>query len=439
MSLADLGPRLAAELADFQLGSWEARHSLFAHYALYGAALAALGVAAAPLGARARGWVLVALCVASLAILGSPGVTALAVLYSLCLYGVVERVPGRAGQVLAAVLLVALAVYPALLPADTFTGNTSHMREFWSFATNVWWLRCIAYVVDRRARGVPARTLREFLIATLFFPTFVNGPIETTEQLAARRRKGPAVDSWKELRAYGALVARSAGRFAWGVAKVLVATFYLSQSNETIFATGGQAVSHPRLWLWPIELYVTFYVVFSGWTDVAIALARPLGYDVVENFDRPWVSRSVAEFWRRWHISFGTWLRSYVYVPLGGNRRHATLNVLITFLVSGLWHVWGALKVLGVEGYPPAAWLGFVVWGLMNGFAVAGARWWNASRGLEPVRAAIATHVPGVLRLRAAQAMAFAFVALAWVPFFLPPWVDVDACWRILLRMLFLG
>ena len=80
-------------------------------------------------------------------------------------------------------MLLALAAYPALLPEDAFTGNTSSMREFWSFATNVWWLRCIAYVVDRRSRGTPPRRLREFLLATLFFPTFVNGPVETTEQL----------------------------------------------------------------------------------------------------------------------------------------------------------------------------------------------------------------------------------------------------------------
>ena len=439
MSLAELAPKIAAELADFRLGSWEARHSLFAHYALYGALLAAIGVAGAPLPRVAREWLLVALCAASLAILGSPWLALLAVAYSLVLHAVVERVPGTAGVAVSWALLLALAAYPALLPEDAFTGNTSSMREFWSFATNVWWLRCIAYVVDRRSRGTPPRTLREFLLATLFFPTFVNGPVETTEQMVAHATRGPAVRTFDELRAYVAIVLRSAGRFAWGVAKVLVATFYLSQSNETIFATGGQSVSHPRLWLWPIELYTTFYVVFSGWTDIALALARPLGFDVQENFDRPWRSRSVAEFWRRWHMSFGAWLRSYVYIPLGGNRRHASLNVLITFLASGLWHVWGALKVLGLQGYGPAAWLGFVVWGLMNGLAVVAGRWWNEAPALEPVRAALRDHLPPRVRHHAAQAFAFGFVALAWVPFFLPPWVDVDACWRILLRMVFLG
>ena len=97
MSLAELAPKIAAELADFRLGSWEARHSLFAHYALYGALLAAIGDAGAPLPRVAREWLLVALCATSLAILGSPWLALLAVAYSLVLHAVVERVQGTAG------------------------------------------------------------------------------------------------------------------------------------------------------------------------------------------------------------------------------------------------------------------------------------------------------------------------------------------------------
>jgi D-alanyl-lipoteichoic acid acyltransferase DltB (MBOAT superfamily) len=130
-------------------------------------------------------------------------------------------------------------------------------------------------------------------------------------------------------------------------------------------------------------------------------------------------------------------LRDYVYVPLGGNRRHAAWNVMATFLLSGLWHVWGALKVLGPEAYPPRAWLGFVTWGVMNGAAVVAGRWWTRAPALEPVRAALAAKLSARARARAAQVLAFAFVALAWVPFFLPPWIDVATCWDILLRLLY--
>jgi D-alanyl-lipoteichoic acid acyltransferase DltB (MBOAT superfamily) len=428
---------LRFQLDDLAIGTWESRHSLFVHFTIYGALFVAIAVAAAPLSARARSWLVVALSIASLGVLGSFPAALIAVAFSVLLWGAVEAIPGRVGAAIAAALVAALLVYPALVPDDLLRGNPHHMREFWAFATNVWLLRCIAYVVDRRSRDRPRRTLREFLLATLFFPTFVNGPVETTEQLAAHTGAGPAVSTWDELRAYGREALGAFGRIALGVVKVLLATFYLGQENETVFATGGTAVSHPRLWLWTIELYFLFYVVFSGWTDVSIGLARLMGFRVMENFDRPWRSRSVAEFWRRWHISFGVWLRDYVYVPLGGNRRHAGWNVMATFLLSGLWHVWGALKVLGIEAYPPRAWLGFVTWGAMNGAAVVAGRWWSRARALAPARAALEARVPAAARARAAQSFAFAFVALAWVPFFLPPWIDVGMCWDILLRLLY--
>jgi D-alanyl-lipoteichoic acid acyltransferase DltB (MBOAT superfamily) len=429
---------LRFRLDDLAIGTWESRHSLFVHFTLYGALFVAIAIAAAPLPARARSWLVVALSIASLGVLGSWTAALLAVAYSALLWGIVERVPGRVGAVLAALLIVALMIYPALVPNRLLAGNPHHMREFWAFATNVWMLRCVAYVVDRRSRDRPQRSLREFLLATLFFPTFVNGPIETTEQLSAHTAAGPAVSTWDELRAYGREALVAIGRCALGVFKVLLATFYLGQENETIFATGGTGVSHPRLWLWTIELYFLFFVVFSGWTDVSVGLARLMGFRIMENFDRPWRSRSVAEFWRRWHISFGLWLRDYVYIPLGGNRRHATLNVMATFLLSGLWHVWGALKVLGPESYPPRAWLGFVTWGAMNGAAVVAGRWWSTAHAVGPVRTAIEERVPAAARARTAQVFAFAFIALAWVPFFLPPWIDVSTCWDILLRLVYL-
>jgi D-alanyl-lipoteichoic acid acyltransferase DltB (MBOAT superfamily) len=439
MSEVGLTAWLGWQAEDLLLGSWEARHSLFAHFALYGAVLAGLGIAMAPLGARAREWGIAALSVAALALFGSVTMALWALGFSIALWFVVDHVPGRAGTALAWLLVLALGAYPWLLPQTILTGNTSQMREFWAFASNVWLLRCAAYIVDRRARAVAPRTLREFLLATLFFPTFVNGPIETTEQMADARRAGPAVRNWAEFRDWLHLLAGNSLRFGLGIAKVLFATLYLGIDNATIFATSGSAASHPRLWLWPIELYFMFYVTFSGWTDVSVALGRVLGWEVMENFDRPWQARSVAEFWRRWHISFGVWLRNYIYIPLGGNRRNATLNVLATFLVSGLWHVWGALKAIGITGYPPEAWTGFILWGLLNGSAIAAARYWNDAPLFEPFHARLRRSLPALLRLRAAQLMTFVFVALAWMPFFLPPWIGIENCWHILRRMVFLA
>jgi len=427
------------QLEDLLTGIWETRHSLFARFALYGAILASLGMVLAPLPQRWREWGVVTLSVAALYLLGSAAMTLSAVGFSAALWLAIERLPGRGGTWVCWMLVLALAAYPWLLPAEFLVGNTSQMREFWAFASNVWLLRCIAYLVDRRSGSVESRSLREFLLATLFFPTFVNGPIETTEQMRAGRGHGPAVAHWAEFSSYLKTLGASALRFSLGIVKVLFATLYLGIDNDTIFATSGSVFSHPRLWLWPIELYFTFYITFSGWTDISIALGRVLGWNLIENFDRPWESRSVAEFWRRWHISFGIWLRNYIYIPLGGNRRHPNLNVQATFLVSGLWHVWGALKALGISGYPPEAWLGFILWGLLNGSAVGAARLWNNAQVFDPWRERLRASVPAILRHRAAQAMAFGFVALAWIPFFLPPWIGLQNCWHILRRMVFLG
>ncbi len=433
MTWASVMAALGGEMWDLGVGIFEARHTLFARVVLYGALAAALGVALAPLDRRGREWGLVGLSVASLALRGSLPVTAVALAFSLAFFGCIERVPGRAGTLAAGALALLLLAYPAFLPEAWFAGNTSHIREFWAFATNVWWLRCVAYLVDRRVRGLPPRTLREFLLATLFFPTFVNGPIETTEQMAAGRGPGPAVDSWADLRDWLRSSAPLLRRVLLGCLKVMIGGFYLGRANDLVFATGGAGVTVERLWLWVFELYFQFYLVFSGWTDVAVALGRLLGFAVMENFDRPWRARSVAEFWRRWHISFGVWLRNYVYIPLGGNRRHVALNVLAVFLASGLWHVWGALKVLGLGSYPPSAWMGFVLWGLANGLGVLAARWWNAG----PRRSRLFSGIAAPVRLGAARVMAFIFVSIAWVPFFLPPWLGLGSCSEILWRLIF--
>jgi D-alanyl-lipoteichoic acid acyltransferase DltB (MBOAT superfamily) len=433
----DLGGGSEA-LRDFFAAGFEARHTLFGGFALYGSTCAAIVAATAPLGRRARDWIIVGLSIGAMAALGTTPLATVAVLYSVALYVAVEHLAGALGLAVAWLLIAALLVVPAVVPRDVY-GAGAAAREFWAFATNVWWLRCVAYVVDRRSRGTPRRSLREFLEATLFFPTFLNGPIETTEQLAAHRRAGPAVGSWQELRAFAVTSARMLLRFAWGVAKVLFGIFYLGQDNVAVFATGGQIVGHLRLWVWVAELYVSFYVIFSGWSDLAIVLAHFCGFEVSENFDRPWRARSVGDFWKRWHISFGAWLRDYVYIPLGGNRRHQALNVMATFVFSGLWHVWGALKVLEVRVYPPRAWLGFIVWGLLNGAAVVVEHWWRRSEPLAGLRRGLERAVPSAILGPASQAAAFSYVALAWVPFFLPPWIDVAACGKILLRAFWLA
>ena len=219
--------------------------------------------------------------------------------------------------------------------------------------------------------------------------------------------------------------ARALGRLGWGVFKSYAGYLLLNDKLRLdVFASGGEALGHGRLWLWTAELYFLFYLAFSAWIDVAIALATMTGARVPENFRRPWAAVDVADFWRRWHITFGDWLRTYVYIPLGGNRRHQVLNVLLVFLVSALWLVWGALKILGLGGFPPSSWVGFLLWGGINAAAVIAAKWWSAPAFL-----------PGRL---ARQAATFVIVALAWVPFFLPPGAGLGDCLAVFARLAFL-
>jgi alginate O-acetyltransferase complex protein AlgI len=135
----------------------------------------------------------------------------------------------------------------------------------------------------------------------------------------------------------------------------------------------------------------------------------------------------VADFWKRWHISFGTWLREQVYVPLGGNRAGRVRNVIAVFLVSALWHVWGALKLVGPELYPPPWWSGFIAWGLLNAVGVLAAQ---QVRDVPPLPLA------PWLRRRLAQVATFVFVGLAWIPFYLPAGAPVDS-WIVIIARLF--
>ena len=180
----------------------------------------------------------------------------------------------------------------------------------------------------------------------------------------------------------------------------------LNQRTPDVFAGGGAAVSHPRLWLWLLELGVGFYAALA---EIAIGLGAMSGSTVGRNFDAPWAARGPRELWTRWYVSLARWLRRYVYRPLGGGRWHATLNVFVVFLASAAWFAWTAVKFLGAAVYPPWAWAGFLVWALVNASIVALAR-----RGGSAV------------------------LAVASIPFFLPPWSTLADCGRVALRLAWL-
>lgn len=210
--------------------------------------------------------------------------------------------------------------------------------SFYTFQT-------VGYVVDvYKGKIKPERHLGKYATFVSFFPQLVAGPIERTSNLL------PQIDSKKEFdynkATYGIKL------MAWGFFKKMVVADGMSPYADVVFAnvkgyTGFSLMM--AMFLFTIQIYCDF----SGYSDIAIGSAKLLGVDLMTNFKSPYFSTSIKEFWSRWHISLSTWFRDYVYIPLGGNRvgsfRHK-LNLLITFLVSGLWHganwtfvLWGGI------------------------------------------------------------------------------------------------
>jgi hypothetical protein len=359
---------------------------------------------------RAREWLLVAVSLAVIALLCGPSVTAIGVAYALGLRVVVETMPARAAKTLAAAAFsAAFVAAPVWFIAELGTAGRQ-VREFTAFATNVGVLRFWAWAWDRRQGGAPESVSR-YLLAMLFFPTFVNGPIEAPRSFAGAWRAPDAAD----LRA-------GVARVAAGVAKLLVVGLAL-EPGWTRVLEGAPGAPAWRLWAWGALLYGWFYLSFAAWSDVAIGIGRLLGRRVQENFDRPWMAQDPGDFWRRWHVSLGLWLRDYVYIPLGGNRRHRALNVLAVFGVSAVWHVWGTLKLLGFGYFPVQAWGGFLLWGLLHAAGVV----LLAGRGAAATSPAART---------ATRFATTAFAAWAWVPFFIPASVSFGQTVRVLARML---
>jgi len=205
----------------------------------------------------------------------------------------------------------------------------------------------ISYLVDiQRGNAVPQRRVASFALYILLFPQLIAGPIirykDIAAQLVARDRRLQDV-------------AEGTRRFIFGLGKKVLIANTLGRVADQVFAIAPAELAAPIAWLGLACYALQIYFDFSGYSDMAIGLMRMFGFRVLENFNYPYVSQSVREFWRRWHISLSNFFRDYVYIPLGGNE-HGTLrtyvNLLLVFLLCGLWH--------------GASWT-FVLWGGWHG------------------------------------------------------------------------
>jgi len=236
--------------------------------------------------------------------------------------------------------------------------------SFYTFET-------ISYVVDvYRGRLKAERNFLDYALFLMFFPHLIAGPIVRPGHFL------PQVKRIKYLNWYRVHLGMQL--FLLGLIKKAVIADQLANLVDPVFASPG-AYSSGTLWVAVLCYAVQIYCDFSGYSDMAIGTAHALGFHLPENFNMPYFAVNIADFWRRWHISLSTWLRDYLYIPLGGNRHGAAKmyrNLMITMLLGGLWH--------------GAGWT-FVFWGFYHGLLLAmhrAIRWpaWLGNKRFVPLR-----------------------------------------------------
>jgi alginate O-acetyltransferase complex protein AlgI len=226
-----------------------------------------------------------------------------------------------------------------------------HLNVILPVGISFYTFQTLSYTIDvYRGKMVPTRNLLNFALYVAFFPQLVAGPIERAVHLLPQieNMRRPHLSDFKE-----------------GIALITVGMFRKVMIGDTCGRYVDQIFSGPGYYssselLGALLLFaVQIYADFSGYSSIARGTARLLGVDLMENFNQPYLSSNVTEFWRRWHISLSTWLRDYLYIPLGGNRkgpRRTYFNLFATMLLGGLWH--------------GANWT-FVFWGGLHGIYLA--------------------------------------------------------------------
>ena len=257
----------------------------------------------------------------------------------------------------------------------------------------------ISYIVDvYRGKVKAQQSLVKYALYVSMFPQLVAGPIvcygDIEKQLTERKISGRKLGQ-------GAML------FIIGLSKKAVLANTLGKIFEEISSTSASNLTVLMAWLGCITYAFQIYFDFSGYSDMAIGLGRMFGFEFKKNFDVPYISKSITEFWRRWHISLSSWFREYVYIPLGGN--HVTIsrnivNLLIVWMLTGMWH--------------GAAW-NFIVWGIYYGVVLVQEKY---------VWGAIVDRWPSVLQ----HIYALVLVLVGWVFFFSP---SLGAALRYLFAM----
>ena len=263
----------------------------------------------------------------------------------------------------------------------------------------------MTYTIETyRGNIQPCHKPRDFLLFVAFFPQLLAGPINRAVDLLpqfARRVRATALDFEIGL-----------SQFALGAVKKLVISDQIAPNVDLIFAAPSNYDGFTLLQA-AIGYAIQIYCDFSGYSDMAIGSARMLGFRFMENFQMPYSSVSITEFWRRWHISLSSWFRDYLYIPLGGNRKGTArtyFNLLLTMLLCGLWH--------------GASWT-FVFWGGLHGVALAIHRAWKA---WDPFASLKKSYVFDLGWTLVARVLTLGTVLVGWIFFRATSWSDAWTC-----------
>ena len=202
----------------------------------------------------------------------------------------------------------------------------------------------MSYVIDVYRGDVPAqRNIFKVGLYIVLFPQLIAGPIVRYKDIALEiDNRQTTLDDF------------SAGveRFIIGLGKKAIIANTMAATADAVWGNGAAGNTWSIAWIGSIAYMLQIYFDFSGYSDMAIGLGRMFGFHFNENFNLPYISKSITEFWRRWHISLSSWFRDYVYIPLGGNRKRVYLNLAVVFLLTGIWH--------------GASWH-YLLWGVWNG------------------------------------------------------------------------
>lgn len=300
-------------------------------------------------------------------------------------------------------IIVSLSVLGYFKYANFFLWNWNRMVEgnfqpldiILPVGISFYTFQSISYVVDvYKKRVAPTATWLEYVFFLSFFPALVAGPIVRADYFLPQIRARYHATTTELYAALWMIIT--------GIIKKAVIADYIAQYNDLIFANPTGYSGFESL-MGVIGYTMQIYCDFSGYSDMAIGLALIMGFKLSRNFNFPYKSKNLSEFWRRWHISLSSWLRDYVYIPLGGNRRgtlRTYLNNFLTMLIGGLWH--------------GAAWK-FVFWGAMHGAGLA----------VHKATLPLTRRLPDSWWIKAlGWSITMLYVSLLWVFFRADSWLD---------------